>query len=85
MLVYYLPLLLLQLHINQRTGARLVVLDIKGAFDRVWWRGLLAHLWSISFHDKVFQLFESYLSNPFMQVVTPLESSDLYPVTAGVP
>jgi len=30
-------------------------------------------------------LFESYLSNHFIRVVTPLESSDLYPVTAGVP
>ena len=29
--------------INQRAEARLVALDIKGAFDSVWWRGLLAH------------------------------------------
>ena len=71
--------------INQRAEARLVALDIKGAFDSVWWRGLLAHLWSIGLRDKVFQLFESYLSNRFIRIVTPLESSDLYPVTAGVP
>ena len=71
--------------INQRAEARLVALDIKGAFDSVWWKGLLTHLWSISFRDKVFRLFESYLSNRFIRVVTPLESSDLYPVTAGVP
>ena len=44
MLVHYLPLLLLQLSIT-----RLVVLDIKGAFDGVWWRGLLTCLWSIGF------------------------------------
>ena len=33
--------------IDQRAEARLVALDIKGAFDSVWWRGLLAHwfLW----------------------------------------
>ena len=30
--------------INQRAEARLVALDIKGAFDSVWWKGLLAHL-----------------------------------------
>ena len=65
---------------TERAEARLVALDIKGAFDSVWWRGLLAHLWSIGFRDKVFQLFESYLSNRFIRVVTPLESSDLYPV-----
>ena len=70
---------------TERAEARLVAIDIKGAFDSVWWRGLLAHLWSIGFCDKVFQLFESYLSNRFIRVVTPLESSDLYPVTAGVP
>ena len=71
--------------INQRAEARLVALDIKGAFDSVWWKGLLAHLWSIGFHDKTFRLFESYLSNRNIRVVTPLDSSELCPVTAGVP
>jgi len=37
--------------INQRAEARLVALDIMGAFDSVWWWGLLAHLHSIGFHD----------------------------------
>ena len=64
---------------------RLVASDIKRAFDSVWWKELLAHLWSIGFCDKVFRLFESYLSNHFIQVVTPLKSSDLYLVTVGVP
>ena len=52
--------------VNQRAEARLVALDIKEAFDSVWWKGLLAHLWSIDFCDKVFRLFESYLSNHFI-------------------
>ena len=30
--------------LNQRAEMRLVALDIKGAFDSVWWRGLLCHL-----------------------------------------
>ena len=30
-------------------------------------------------------VFESYLLNCFIRVVTPLESSDLYPITVGVP
>ena len=37
--------------INQRAEARLVALDIKGAFDSVQWRGLLAHPWSAGFRD----------------------------------
>ena len=71
--------------INQRAEARLVALDIKGAFDSVWWGGLLAHLWSIGFRDRTFKLFESYLSTRYIRVVTPMDSSDLRPVTAGVP
>ena len=68
--------------INQRAEARPVALDIKGAFDSVWWKGLLAYLWSIGFWDKVFRMFES---NRYIRVVTPSGSSDLYSVTAGVP
>ena len=34
-----------------------MALDIKGAFDSVWWKRLLAHLWSICFRDKVFNCF----------------------------
>ena len=71
--------------INQCAEAHLVALDIKGAFDSVWWKGLLAHLWSVGFRGKAFQLFESYLSNCYIRVVTPSDSSDLHSVTAGVP
>ena len=53
--------------INQRAE------DIKGAFDSAWWRGLLVHLHSIGFRDKVISLFESYLSNQLIRVVAPLE------------
>ena len=42
--------------INQRAEARLVALDIKGAFDSAWWKRLLAHLQSIGFCDKVISL-----------------------------
>ena len=42
-------------------------------------------LWSIGFRDKAFRLFECYLSNRYIQVVTPLDSSHLCCVTAGVP
>ena len=49
------------------------------------WDGLLKHLWSIGCRGRVFRLFESYLSDRYIRVVTPLDSSDLYPVSAGVP
>ena len=71
--------------INQRAEVRLVALDIKGAFDHVRWDGLLKHLWSIGCRGRVFRLFESYLSDRYIRVVTPLDLSDLYPVSAGVP
>ena len=45
----------------------------------------MAQLWSTGFRDKVFRLFESYLSNQYIQVVTPSGSLDLHSVTAGVP
>ena len=47
--------------LNQRAKVRLVALDIKGAFDHVCWKDLLAHLWSIGFQERVFHLFRSYL------------------------
>ena len=58
--------------------------DIKGAFNHVRWDGLLEHLWSIGCHGRVFHLFKS-LSDQYIRVVTPLDSSDLHPVSAGVP
>ena len=48
------------------------------------WR-VVAHLWSIRFRDKAFRLFESYLSNRYVRVITPLDSSHLCRVTTGVP
>ena len=71
--------------INHWAEVRLVALDIKEAFDHVQWDGLLEHLWSISYCGRVFHLFEYYSSNWYIKVVTPFHSSDLYPVSAGVP
>ena len=68
--------------LNRRAEVRLVALDIKGAFDHVCWKGVLAHLWSIGFRDNVFCLFESYLSDRYIKVVTSVE---LHSISAGVP
>ena len=71
--------------INHWAEVQLVALDIKGAFNHVQWDSLLEHLWSIGCCGKVFRLFQSYLSNWYIKVVTPFDSSDLHPVSAGVP
>ena len=46
--------------LNQRAEVRLVALDIKGAFDSVWWQGLLCHLRHIGVGGLAYQLFTSY-------------------------
>ena len=49
------------------------------------WDGLLEHLWSIGCRSRIFHLFKSYLSDRYIKVVTALDSSDFYPVSAGIP
>ena len=71
--------------INHQAEVRLVALDIKEAFDHVQWDGLLEHLWSIGCHGKVFHLFKSYLSDRYIRVVTPIDSSDHHSISAGLP
>ena len=43
--------------LNQRAKVQLVALDIKGAFDSVWWRDLLCHLRQIGVGGPAYQLF----------------------------
>ena len=61
----------------------MVSLDIRGAFDCIWWNGLLQHLGCIS--SKGFALFQSYLSNKYLYVVANAKESSQYPIQAGVP
>ena len=68
--------------LNWRAEVRLVALDIKGTFDHVCWKGLLAHLWSIGFQDNVFRLFKSYLSDRYIKVVTSVDASKLHSISA---
>ena len=65
---------------------RLVALDIKGAFDSVWWRGLLCHLRHIGIGGLAYQLFTSYLSErtDFLYVTTAEGQSSVLAVSAGV-
>ena len=60
-------------------------LDIEGAFDRVWHRGMLAKLQQINVKGKVHKLLTSYLSNRKARTNIEGSLSDLVDVLAGVP
>ena len=64
---------------------RVVSLDIQGAFDHIWWNGLLQHLSCIGIHSNAFALFQSYLSNRFLYVMANAQESSQYPIQAGMP
>ena len=71
--------------LEAREELRVVALDLKGAFDRVWWRGLLAHFWAVGIRGKAYKLLNSYLSQRFFVVVTNGEKSELCQIRSGVP
>ena len=64
---------------------QVVSLDIKGAFNYIWWNSLLQHLSCIGACGKAFALFQSYLSNRYLYVVANAKESSHYPIQAGVP
>ena len=68
--------------LDQRAEVKLVALDIKGAFNWVWWKGLLCHLWNVGLHRRAFEL---YFSNCYLYVVTAGGISSSVPISAGVP
>ena len=59
--------------------------DIRGAFDRVWWRGLLAHLYSIGIKGKAFALQKAIfqiaisLLSPAVKSQNSTKSTPLFP------
>ena len=62
-----------------------MALDISKAFDRVWHAGLLHKLKSYGISGQIFGLISSFLSNRRLRVVLDGNSSQEYPVNAGVP
>ncbi|CAM9802502.1 unnamed protein product, partial [Heterosigma akashiwo] len=61
--------------LQAKKDVRLVALDFKGAFDKVWWRGLLSHLWAVGVRAKAYKLFESYLSDRALFVASVMVRS----------
>ena len=70
---------------NRSGATRAVALDISKAFDRVWHAGLFHKLKSYGISVQIFGLISSFLSNKRLRVVLDGESSQEYPVNAGVP
>ena len=75
----------ISLALEARKDVWLVVLDFKGAFDKVWWWGLFAHLWAVGVRSKAYQLFESYLSDRALFVVANGQISEQASIRSGVP
>ena len=71
--------------LNCRQELHIVSLDIKGAFDKIWWDELLHHLWIIGIRRKAFSLLGSYLFNCYLFIVANGKEPSLYPVMTGVP
>ena len=70
---------------NKSGATRAVALDISKVFDRVWHAGILHKLRSYGILGQIFGLITSFLSNRQLQVVLDGNSSQKYPVNAGVP
>ena len=62
-----------------------MVIDISKAFDRVWHAGIRYKLKSYGISGQIFGLISSFLSNRRLRVVLSGNSSQEYPVNAGVP
>ena len=62
-----------------------MALDVSKAFDRVWQAGLLHKVKSYGISGQIFGLISSFLSNRRLRVILERNSSQEYPVNAGVP
>ena len=62
-----------------------IALDIAGAFDRVWHKGLLAKLEQFGITGQLLKLFSSYLQGRSLRVVVSGCTSATHPVKASVP
>ena len=64
---------------------RVIALDIKGAFDKVWHNGLCSKLKTKGVSGKLITWIESYLSNRSIKVVLSGQSSSTTSINASVP
>ena len=81
----YVPVQMIPPHWCPRGQRGQVALDVAGAFDKVWWKALLAKLKACGCGGSALALFESYFSDRFLQVVAMGTASKEKSFTAGVP
>ena len=63
----------------------LVFLDLEGAFDKVWWEGLITKAASIGIAGNMLQALRNFLSDRFIQVQVGDEISRKFSISAGTP
>ena len=63
----------------------MIALDIAGAFDRVWHKGLLVKLRARGIQGDLLDLIEDYLTGRTLRVVINGQTSREYPIGASVP
>ena len=83
----YSAVLTAELHLAMEANLEsiLVALDVAGAFDKVWWQGLLAKLRACGCGGKALKLLKSYFKSRFLYVVAMGVASALYEFFSGVP
>ena len=64
---------------------RVIALDIKKAFDRVWHKGLMTKLSSFGIQGDLHSWIASFLANRQQSVVLDGSTSSAKPISAGVP
>ena len=62
-----------------------IALDIAGAFDRVWHKGIVAKLQSLGIDGNLLSLLQDYLQGRTLRVAVNGHSSSEHPVGASVP
>ena len=70
---------------NRSRATRTVAVGIFKAFDRVWHAGVLHKLKSYGISGQIFGRISSFRSNRRLRVVLDGNSSQEYPVNAGLP
>ena len=81
----YSAVLTAELHLAMEATmeSNLVALDVAGAFDKVWWKGLLAKLKARGCDGKALKLLQSYFKSRFLYVVAMGVASALSGVPQG--
>ena len=74
-----------QKSLENRIDTCVIALDIAGAFDRVWHKGLIAKLKSLGISGDLLLLLQDYLQGRTLQVVVNGSTSSEYPIEASVP